>query len=112
MHWSASKLEIDDVLVADLAARLEPVLAEFMHAGTGRIGNGLFLLLGGSGTWAHPTVAEFARTLITGAVKSGAPPVAAILHGWANGEPLRFRVSALLEAEPVNDFETPTVSIY
>ena len=103
MLWSASKLAIDDVLVADLAERLEPALAEFMHTGTGRLGNGLFLLFGGAGTWAHPTVAEFARTLIAGAVKSGAPQVAAMLQGWANGEPLRFRVSALLEGADIDE---------
>ena len=45
MRWSASKLEIDEEFVADLAARLEPVLADFVDAETGRIGNGLFLLL-------------------------------------------------------------------
>ena len=94
MLW---KLEIDDVHVTDLEARLEPVLAEFMHTGTGRIGNGLFLLLGGLGTWAHPTVAEFARTLIRGAVRCSAQQVTAQLLGWASGEPLRFRISALLE---------------
>ena len=58
MLWGASRLEIKDVHVAELVARLEPVLAEFVHTGTGRIGNGLFLLLGGLGTWAHPTVTE------------------------------------------------------
>ena len=100
--WSASKLEIEHVHVADLGARLEPVLAEFVHTGTGRIGNGLFLLLGGSMTWAHPTVAEFARTLIRGAVRFGARQVATQLLGWASGEPLRFRISALLEGADVD----------
>ena len=103
MLWSASKLEIEDVHVADLAARLEPVLAKFVHTGTGRIGNGLFLLLGGLGTWAHPTVAEFARTLIRGAVGFGARQAAARLLGWVNGEPLRFRISALLEGADIDE---------
>ena len=103
MLWSASKLEIDDAHVVDLAARLEPVLVEFMDAGTGRFGNGLFLLFGGPGTWAHPTTVEFARTLIAAAVKSSAPQVAATLHGWANGEPLCFRVSALLEGADIDE---------
>ena len=103
MLWSASELEIEDVHVADLGARLEPVLAEFVHTGTGRIGNGLFLLLGGPGTWAHPTVAEFARTLIRGAVGFGAQQVAALLLGWASGEPLRFRISALLEGADIDE---------
>ena len=103
MLWSASRLEIDDALVDDLAARLKPVLADFMDTRTGRFGNGLFLLLGGSGTWAHPTVAEFAKMLIAAAVKSSAPQVAATLQGWANGEPLRFRVSALLEGVDIDE---------
>ena len=103
MLWGASRLEIKDVHVADLVARLEPVLAEFVHTGTGRIGNGLFLLLGGLGTWAHPTVTEFARTLIRGAVGFGARQVAAQLLGWASGEPLRFRISALLEGADIDE---------
>ena len=101
--WMLWKLEIDDVHVTDLEARLEPVLAEFMHTGTGRIGNGLFLLLGGLGTWAHPTVAEFARTLIRGAVRCSAQQVTAQLLGWASGEPLRFRISALLEGADIEE---------
>ena len=103
MLWSASELEIEDVHVADLEARLELVLAEFVHTGTGRIGNGLFLLLGGPGTWAHPTVVEFARTLIRGAVRCGTRQVAAQLLGWASGEPLRFRISALLEGADIDE---------
>lgn len=103
LHWSASRLEIDGGLVDDLAGRLEPVLADFTDAGTGRFGNGLFLLLGGPGTRAHPTAAEFARTLIAAAVKSTAPQVAATLLGWAGGEPLHFRVSALLEGVDIDE---------
>ncbi len=96
MLLGSSKLEIDNKHVADLAARLEPVLAEFLHTKTGRVGNGLFLLLGGRGSWAHPTLSDFAKTLISGAAKLGARPVVKLLLGWAGGEPLRFRTSALL----------------
>ena len=103
MLWSAPRLEIDDALVDDLAARLEPVLADFMDAGTGRFGNGLFLLLGGPGTWAHPTAVEFARTLIAAAVKSNASQVVVALLAWAAGEPLRFRVCALLEGADTDE---------
>ena len=103
MLWSASKLEIDDALVDDLAAKLEPVLSDFTDAGTGRFGNGLFLLLGGPGTWAYPTAFEFARTLIEAAVKSSASQVVASLQGWASGEPLRFQVSALLEGADTDE---------
>ena len=102
MLLATSKLKIDERHVADLATRLEPILAEFLHAGTGRFGNGLFLLLGGMGKWAQPTVAEFARTLIVGAVKLGARQVAELLLRWAAGEPLRYRISALLEGVDID----------
>ena len=102
MLVGSSELEIDERHVADLATRLEPVLAEFLRAGTGRFGNGLFLLLGGIGTWVHPTVAEFARILIVGAVRRGARQVAELLLGWAGGKPLRFRMSALLKGVDVD----------
>ncbi len=62
----------------------------------------MFLLLGGAGTWAHPTVAEFAKTLIFAAVKLGTGLVVELLLGWVNGEPLRFRISALLEGVDID----------
>ena len=102
LRWNASKLEIDNALVNDLAARLKPVLAGFTDAETGRFGNGLFLLLGGQRTWECPTVVEFAKTLIVAAVGSSAPQVVASLQGWASGEPLRFQVSALLEGADID----------
>ena len=103
MLWRTSKLEIDEKLVADLAARLKPNLAEFMDVDTGRLGNGLFLLMGGSGTWAQPTVTEFARTLITAAIKSNAWQVVTTLLGWTKGEPLRLRLNALLEGANIDE---------
>ena len=102
MLWSAATLKIDDALVVELAAKLEPVLSDFTDARTGRFGNGLFLLLGGPGNWAYPTAGEFARTLIEAAVKSSASQVVALLQGWVSGEPLRFQVSALLEGADID----------
>ena len=96
-HVETATLEVGDEHVSDLAAKLEPVLGKFRHAETGRIGNGLFLLMGGAGTWACPTLFDFAKLLIPGAVKLGAGRVVELLQGWASGEPLRLRLSALLE---------------
>ena len=101
-HVESSKLEVGDEHVSDLAAKLEPVLGEFRHTETGRIGNGLFLLMGGAGTWACPTFFDFAKLLIPGAVKLGAGRVIDLLQGWASGEPLRFRLSALLEGAGID----------
>ena len=93
----SATLEIGDEQVSDLAAKLQPVLVDFVHAGTDRVGNGLFLLLGGPGKWAYPTVAEFAKILITAAAQLDTARVVELLLGWVSGEPLRFRTSALLE---------------
>lgn len=95
-------MEIEDSWVDALAVKLEPVLAEFIHAESGKIGNGLFLLFGGSQT-AYPTVAEFARTLITAAVKSRTSQVVNLLLGWSKGEPLRFRTCSLLEGVDIDE---------
>ena len=102
MLLGASELEVDDEHVAKLVSRLEPVLGGYMEAGSGRFGNGLFLLSGGSGKWAYPTVEDFARELIVAAVKVGAPRVAELLLGWARGEPLKFRINALLDGAGID----------
>ena len=97
----SASLEIGEEHVSDLADNLAPVLGEFLHAETGRIGNGLFLLMGGLGTWAYPTHFEFVKFLISGAVKIGSPRVVDLLFQWADGVPIRFRLSALLEGADV-----------
>ena len=94
---NSARLEVPDEPVSHLAAELAPVLRECLHADTERIGNGLFLLMGGVGTWAHPTLFDFAKLLIPGAVKIGSERVADLLLQWAGGEPLRLRQNALLE---------------
>ena len=101
-HVESTTLEIRDEHVSELAAKLEPVLDKFRHAETGRIGNGLFLLMGGAGTSAHPSLFDYAKLLIRGAVKLGAVRVVELLTGWAGGEPLRLRLSALLEGAGID----------
>ena len=101
-HVEAATLEIGDEHVANLAAKLEPVLGAFQHAETGQIGNGLFLLMGGLGSLAHPTLFDYARLLIPGAVKLGTERVAELVLDWASGEPLRLRLNALLEGARID----------
>ena len=100
--WS-SKLEIDNRHVEELAEVIKLVVAEFLHTKTGRLGNGLFLLMRGSSTWAYPTVTEFSRMLITGAVRFGASDVSTLLIEWVRGEPLRYQTSALLEGVHIDE---------
>ena len=102
MLADSSNLEISDDLVSDLAAKLESVLCEYRHQKTGRIGNGLFLLNGGLGTWACPTVFDFAKLLVPGAVKIGSERLVELLLGWVGGEPFRLRLNALLEGAAID----------
>ena len=102
MLWGEARLEIDDAMVSDLSARLEPFLREYVHAGSGRIGNGLFSLIGRPTKLTRPTLTEFARTLISAAARSSAGEVVATVLGWVNGDPLRFRISALLEGASID----------
>lgn len=102
MSLADSELEIDDRHVAELAARLRPVVGRFVDSATGRIGYGLPLLLGGPQNDTYPTLLEFAKILIVGAVRIGAGRVAELLHRWTGGEPLRFRTNALLEGAHID----------
>ena len=105
VNWviaASATLEIDDQCVAELEAKLEPVLANHRHRGTGRIGNGLYLLLGGTSGCAHPGVNEFARILISGAVKVGAERVVELLLEWVRGGPLRYRLNILLQGADID----------
>ena len=98
----SATLETDDGCVADLAAKLEPVLADYQHPGTGRIRNGLYSLLGEPGGWVHPSVNEFARMLISGAVKIGAERVVGLLLEWVRGEPFPYRINVLLQGAEID----------
>lgn len=97
MLLESSKLQIRDEHIADFVHKLKLVLADYQQPGTGRVGNGLFLLMGGPSTWAYPTVVEYAKILITGAAKLGAQRVVQLLCEWISGEPLRYRHYALLQ---------------
>ena len=99
---AAARLETDEGCVRDLAAQLEPVVAGYQHPGTGQVGNGLYLLLGGPGGPVHPSVTEFARILITGAVKIGSERVVGLLREWVGGEPLHYRINVLLQGAEID----------
>ena len=105
LNWilaASATLETDDGCVADLAAKLEPLLADYRHPGTGRIGNGLHSLLGEPGDPAHPSVNEFARMLVSGAVRIGAQRVVGLLLEWVRGEPVHYRINVLLQGAEID----------
>ena len=102
LQWGNAELKIDDRHLADLAAKLKPILDRFTNKETGQFGNGLFLLWGGLTTWARPTVKDFAKRLIVAAVRVGVREVAEQLYGWANDGVLRYRYNVLLEGMDID----------
>ena len=84
-----------------LADRLRPLLSDFLEPTTDRLGNGLYLLFGGPGLNATPTVEEFGDVLVRGAVRLGAARVTELLLGWAEGEPLHKRQCAIVEGASI-----------
>ncbi len=103
MYLVGAKLHIGPNQVADLATKLQPVLSGFANDTTGRVGNGLFLLFGGSVEWAYPTVEEFAKTLIVAAARTNAADVTNQLLEWADSEPLRYRECLLLDGVDIDE---------
>ena len=104
--WSflgSAEMETGDDQISDLVERLRPLLANHLQPGTGRVGNGLFLLMGGAGTLANPTVHEFAKILVGAAAKIGAQRVTELLLGWIEGEPLHYQFCALLQGVNVDE---------
>jgi len=101
LYLAGAKLHTDPRHVADLVTKLQPLLDEFTND-TGRLGNGLFLLLGGSREWAYPTVEEFAKTLIVAAARTNATDVTRQLLAWAGGESLRYQECSLLSGVDID----------
>ncbi len=90
-------LTIDERKLSSFVQLLLPLLREFLSPTRGRIGNGLFAVTGGPGSYAQPTPEEFARFLLLGAIRLGAKRATALLVGWVHGEPLRSRHHALID---------------
>ena len=88
--------------LAEVASALRPFLVDYQDPLTDRIGNGLYLLFGGPGTWRTPTVQEFGRTLVEGAAGLGVSRALRLFFGWIEGKPLRFRSCWLLNGVTVD----------
>ena len=90
-------LQIPDKPVKLLEAELAPILREYLHPKTNQIGNNLPRLTKTSIILAKPTLFDFAKLMISGAVKIGSVKIADLIFQWSLGEPLRFQQNALLE---------------
>ena len=96
-HLSLNHLDIPEEALDRLVRELGPLVAQFRQHGTGRIGNGVWLVRLGLNGMMHPTLREFAELLVIAAARIGARHVVELLRGWVDDEPLRIRKCALVE---------------
>lgn len=94
-HLSLNHLDIPEEALDRLVRELGPLVAPFRQHGTGRIGNGVWLVRLGLLGMMHPTLCEFAELLVIAAARIGARRVVDLLRGWIDDEPLRIRKCAL-----------------
>lgn len=90
-------LRVDEALMCSLTGSISSLLADFTNPNTGRIGNGLFNLTGGSSAHATLLPGEFAKMLVVAAVRLGTRRAAAYLFDWIDGAPLRSKLHTLVE---------------
>ena len=104
----------DDIVVNGpnlgvLACELDAALGVYKSADTGWVGNGLYLLMGTSGSPKLPSVADYAKILVLGAARIGADRVAELFAGWLRDEPVRPRSCWFLKGieteKPLNPVE-------
>ncbi len=87
------KPKVPEDLLVEFTNQIRHLLSDYLEPETERIGNGLVGLMGGLPT---PQIADFAKSLIRGAVILGPERVVKLLLGWVEGEPLHYKEKALL----------------
>ena len=85
--------QVPEHLFTQFTEQLRQLLSDYLEPETGRIGNGLVDLMGGS---PNPEIGAFAKNLIRGAATLGPERVVKLLFGWIEGEPFHYKAKALL----------------
>ncbi len=90
-RWAEPK--VPEHLLTEFTDQLRQLLSDYLEPETGRIGNGLVDLMGGSPSLE---IGAFAKNLIRGAATLGPERVVKLLFGWIEGEPFHYKAKALL----------------
>ena len=93
MTFSMFSPEIPQNLLALLIQELEQDLHTYINLKDKRIGNGMVNIMGGHLT---PSIEKFSGDVVRAAAILGPKRVVALIFGWINGEPLRYKMNAVL----------------
>ena len=80
-----------------LVSELEGSLGAFKSADSDSVGNGLYLLMGTSGSPRLPSVEDYAKILVLAAARIGTARVVGLFSAWQQGALVPSRSCALLK---------------
>ena len=95
-------IDLKEKSLRDLVQVMKCRLRGYTNKKTGQIGNGLFLVLGGTLGNAYMDVSDFAKMLVVASAKIGPQRVAGLFSGWVKGVPLRTKEYVLFEGITVS----------
>ena len=94
-----------------LASELDARLGTFKSPASGAIGNGLYLVMGTSGSPRLPSVEDYAKILVLAAARIGPDRTAGLLTDWIQGSPIPSRSCAAVTGVKVNGLLNPVVGL-
>lgn len=94
---STESVHVHETALRELVSELRPIVASYVSSETGAIGNGLYRLWGSSSSPRLPSVEDYAKTLVVAAARLDPERVAGLLTEWAEGQPIRVWLCALLK---------------
>ncbi len=90
-----------------LTSELDTLLGVNKSPVSGAIGNGLYLLMGTSGSPRLPPIEEYAKILVLAAARIGSERVSALFSGWLDGTTIRTRSSVQLQGIETQELLKP-----
>ena len=86
---SMDSIVVNSPALGALVSKLGIVLADYKSPASELVGNGLYLLMGTSGSPKLPPVADYAKILVLAGTRIGPDRVAELFTGWLRDEPVR-----------------------
>ena len=108
---------VPESTLTDIVSELAPMVAPYTSRETGAIGNGFYTMLGSQASPRLPSIEDYAKVLVLAAARVGPERAAGLFTGWAEGQPIKVWLCALLkgartegELRPVNGLCLDTLS--